>query len=54
MWNLKYDTDEHVYETEADSQTWRRELWLPRGKGMGEGERGSLGLVDVSYYIWNR
>ena len=21
MWNLKYDTNEHIYETEADSQT---------------------------------
>ena len=21
MWNLKYDTNEHVYETETDSQT---------------------------------
>ena len=23
MWNLKYDTNEHIYETETDSQTWR-------------------------------
>ena len=21
MWNLKYDTNEHIYETESDSQT---------------------------------
>ena len=21
VWNLKYDTNEHVYETETDSQT---------------------------------
>ena len=21
MWNLKYDTNEHIYETEMDSQT---------------------------------
>ena len=21
MWNLKYDTNEHIYETETDSQT---------------------------------
>ena len=23
MWNLKYDRDEFIYETETDSQTWR-------------------------------
>ena len=28
MWILKYDTNEHIYET--DSQTWRTDLWLPR------------------------
>ena len=21
LWNLKYDTNEHIYETETDSQT---------------------------------
>ena len=36
VWNLKYDTNEHVYETETDSQTQRSELWLPREWG-GEG-----------------
>ena len=25
MWNLKYDTNEPVYETE--SKTWRTDLW---------------------------
>ena len=24
MWNLKYDTNEHIHETEA--QTWRTDL----------------------------
>ena len=28
MWNLKYDTNEPIYETETDSQ--RKDLWLPR------------------------
>ena len=23
MWNLKYGTDEPIYRTETDSQTWR-------------------------------
>ena len=31
--NLKYDTNELIYETEADSQTYRTELWLLRGRG---------------------
>ena len=33
MWNLISDTDELIYETEADSQTWKTSLWLPKGKG---------------------
>ena len=28
MWNLKYDTNEVIYET--DSQTKTTDLWLPR------------------------
>ena len=37
MWNLKYDTNEHICETETDSQTQRADVWLPRGKGAGGG-----------------
>ena len=32
MWTLKYGTNEPTYKTEADSQTWRTELWLLRGR----------------------
>ena len=46
MWNLKYDTNELIYETETDSQTYRTDLWLPRGMEVGEGLIGSLGLAD--------
>ena len=53
MWNLKYDTNELMYETETDSQTQRTDWWLPRGRGLGEGWSGSLVLADVSYYIQN-
>ena len=28
MWNLKYDTNEPIYETETDSQ--RKDVWLPK------------------------
>ena len=40
MWNLKYDTSKLIYETETDSQTYRIDLWLPRGRG----RRGREGL----------
>ena len=43
MWNLKYDTNEPIYETEIDSQTQRTDLWLPREGGWG---RDGLGVGD--------
>ena len=39
MWNLKYNTNELIYETETDSQIERTDLWLPRGNGVEEGWR---------------
>ena len=30
MWNLKYDTNEHIYKTKTDSQIEITDLWLPR------------------------
>ena len=45
MWNLKYDTDEHIYRTEIVSQTWIADLWLPRFRGRGtKKEWNGLGL----------
>ena len=35
MWNLKYDTNELIYNTETDSQAYKTNLWLPKGKGRG-------------------
>ena len=37
MWNLKYDTNEHIYETQTDSQIKRTtHFWLSRGRdGLG-------------------
>ena len=33
MWNLKRNgTNELIYKLETNSQTWRRNLWLIRGK----------------------
>ena len=39
MWNLKYDTNELIYETETDSWTQRIDLYLPR-LGAGGNELG--------------
>ena len=37
MWNLKRnDTNEFIYNTETDSQTWRMSSWL-LGEGWEEG-----------------
>ena len=50
MWNLKYDTNELIYETETDSQTQRADLWLPREVGVGKEWIGSMGLEYANYY----
>ena len=42
MWNLKSNTNEHIYKTQTLSQTQRTDLWLP---GVG-GERDGLGIWD--------
>ena len=51
MRNLKYDTNELIGETETHSHTQTTNLWLPRGRKMGEGWIGNLGLEDANYYI---
>ena len=48
MWNLKYDTNEHIYGTETNSQTYRIDLRFPRGRGVGEGRTGSLELAEAN------
>ena len=47
---LRYGTNEPNYKTETDSQTYRTDLWLPRGMEEGVGWTGSLGLADANYY----
>ena len=51
MQNLKCDTNERVYKTKIDSQTWRTDLRLPRGRDAAVGWTGSLGLEDANHYI---
>ena len=51
VWNLKYGTNESIFKIETDSQTQRRDLWLPWGRGEGVEWTRSLGLVDANYSI---
>ena len=52
MQNLKYDTNECIYEIETSSQTQRTDWWLPTGKGSRESWIGSLEVVHGNYYIY--
>ena len=41
MWNLKEkDINELIYKTEVESQMWKTNLWLPKGKGGGREKLG--------------
>ena len=51
MWNLKYDTKWTYLRKRNRFTDNRTDLWLPRGRGVGEWRIGSLGLVDAKYYI---
>ena len=42
MWNLKYDTNELIYDTETDSQTENR-LVVAKGEGVGKDGVGVWG-----------
>ena len=44
MWNLKCSTNELIYKTEADSQTQRTDLWLPKQRGWGRGMEWEFGV----------
>ena len=47
--NLKYDTNELIYETEMNSQTQRTDLWLPRGR---DGLRfGDYQIQTITYTV---
>jgi len=43
MWNLKYDTNAPIYETEIESETYRVGWWLPRESGV---EKSWIGIWD--------
>ena len=47
MWNLKYDTNELICETETDPQT-REQTCGCQGDRVGGGKGQSLGLADAN------
>ena len=51
MWNLKYDTNDHIYKIETDAQTQKTDLCLLRGRRVGEEYSVSLGVADANFYI---
>ena len=55
MWNLNYDPNELIYETETDSQTQRTDLWLPRGSGCWgrvDGMEFGISRYKLFYIEW--
>ena len=54
MWNPKYGTNEPIYGTETKIRGIENRLWLPRGRRVGEGRSGRLGLADANFYICYR
>ena len=48
MWNLKCNANESIYKIETDSETQRTNLQLPNGKGKGEGQIRSMGIIDTN------
>ena len=49
MWNLKYDTNELIYETETESGT---QVVVTKGEvGWGKWWSGNLKLTDANDYI---
>ena len=50
MWNLNYNTEEFIQETNRFTDIENR-LWFPRERKKRVGWTGSLGLADINYYI---
>ena len=48
IWNLKYDRNELISETETDSQIQRTDLWLSREERDGRRISWVLGLADAN------
>ena len=48
MWTLKKNANELTYKTETESQTYKRNFWLPKRKG-GGGYIWDFGLTDMDH-----
>ena len=46
---MKYGTNEAIYKTNRLTDTENR-LGAAKGRRLGEGQMGSLGLTDANYY----
>ena len=53
MWNLKYDKNEPIYKKQNQIHRPMEQTCGCQMLGEGEGQIGSLGLVDANYYIQN-
>ena len=53
MWNLKYGTNESIYNSETDSWTQIRSM-VAKEEGVREGRTRTAGLSDVNYFIYRR
>ena len=49
MWNLKYETNEPIYETGTVDVENR--LVVAKAGGLKQGWSGRLGLAEVNFYI---
>ena len=53
MYNLKYDTEEPIYETETDPQTESRLVAAKVGMWGSERKRLEFGISDAKNSTWN-
>ena len=51
IWNLKYDTNQHICETKQTHSYREQTCGCQGGGGVEEGRNGSLGLAEANDYI---
>ena len=52
MWNLKYDINELIYETETGTQTWRTDLCCQGGGGGGMSWEFGISRCKLLHVEW--
>ena len=53
MWNLDYDYKRTYLQNRNRFTNIENKLGAAKGKGVGKGWAGRMGLVDASYFIEN-